>query len=158
VRTVSFSTTLPCTAERKPLPPSAISATGTQSPPLPTEIGAVFAIRPAETGADEEVLPSAALELLRRRCDAAAGPSYRTATNENATTNAHAAACARDKRCDSEGMPATTWARHMKMRQRAMEAAAKVAMRLVVEAGGGAEGCDDNDDDDNVDSLGLLWM
>ena len=83
----------------KPLPPIAMSATETQSPPLPTDTGAALANTAAEADeadsvevalSDEADVP--ARESLRRRCDAAAGPSNRTATYEKAMMNAHNAA------------------------------------------------------------------
>jgi hypothetical protein len=139
----------------KPLPPMAISATGTHSPPLPTDRGAALAslatvalVLEGEAVAVPVALGAPAGEALRRMCEAAAGPSNSTATNEKATTKTQAAAWAGDTWAEREGRAPTTWAREAAMRVRATVVAIIMAERRRKETGCGGGEVDGGDDDD----------
>ena len=87
-------------------------------------------------------------ELLRRMCEAAAGPSNSTATNEKATTKTQAAAWAGDTWAEREGRAPTTWAREAAMRVSATVVAIIMAERRMKETGCGGGEVDGGDDDD----------
>ncbi len=137
----------------KPLPPIAMSITETHSPPLPTDTGAVLAIFAAEAAILDVLL--SVRELLRRKCDAEAGPSNRNATYEKATTKAHTAAWVRDRWGERDGMLPTTCASEMKMMAREIVAPKMMAMRRMMDTGGGVTDEDEKEaDDDDDDAKG----
>ncbi len=129
----------------------AISATGTHSPPLPTDRGAALAsLATVALALEGEAVAvgAPAGEVFRRMCEAAAGPSNSTATNEKATTKTQAAACTGDTWGEREGMAPTTWASEAAMTVRASVVAMIMAGRRRKETVGGGGDVDDGDDED----------
>jgi hypothetical protein len=104
-------------------------------------------------------LRASAGEVLRRMCEAAAGPSNSTATNEKATTKTQAAAWAGDTWGEREGTAPAMWAREAAMRVRARVVAMVMAVRRRKETVGGGGDEDDGDDEDEGEGVeaSSLW-